>query len=324
MNGEKRLSLCVVTKDAEPFILDCLNGMKDAADEMVVADLGSADRTRELARQAGAAVYEPEWEHDFAKIKNFCLERAGGQWVLFLQADETISPRQQVKLKLLLKNPCAEGYLLNSGGMAEKRKISSPVQGLRLIRNRPEYRFCRRSFEHIPDEAIYALQDSHLHVIRHGGAAGGRLEEERIRLLEEDLKESPQDGYLQYLKGIDLLNRGNFAESSAEFESARQTVNWGYLYAPHLYQCLGISLFFQERYREAEDVFSEGIKSFPFYNDLLVRRAELYRRQGRFREAQADLGACLAMRREKSACVPGPEIKTSSVRRILREIQNSA
>jgi Glycosyltransferases involved in cell wall biogenesis len=323
VNGveKKHLSLCVITKDEERFLPDCLNDMKGTADELLVADLGSADRTPELAEQAGATVYRLDWKDDFSRIRNFCMEHAAGEWVLFLQADEAISPEQREELKLLLKNPNAEGYLVYVNYSPEERGISSPVQFLRLLRNRREYRFRYRSFEYIPDEDLYSIQGSSLKITHRGEKTVGWQLEERVRLLKTDVKEHPQDSYLRYMEGIELLNRENFGESAVRLELARKMADGGYLYVPHLYKCLGYALLSLERYEEAEKVLNEGVRNFLFYNDLLALRAELYRRLGRNQEAQADLEACLAARKRPNICVPGPEIDPSVIQEMLEEVK---
>lgn len=320
METNKQLSLCVITKNDELFLPDCLNEMKETADEILVADLGSGDRTRELAVRAGAAVYQPDWENDFSKIKNFCMERAAGKWVLFLQADEMISPEQRAQLRLLLRNPNAEGYLIYVDYSQDERGISSPAQFLRLIRNRKEYRFQYRSFEYIPDEILYSVQDSHFRIMHRGERTAGWQLEERIRLLKEDLKERPQDGYVRYLNGVELLNLEKYEESAVQFELARQAVTGGCLYVPHLYKCYGYSLLALERYEQAEQVLTEGIQAFTFYNDLLALRAELYRRLGRNREAAEDLETCLALRKRPNAYVPGPEIPPAVLQEMREEM----
>lgn len=321
MIKEKQISLCIITKNEEAFFPSCVNNMKDATDEILVADLGSGDRTAELAGQAGAAVYRLPWEDDFSKVRNFCMDHAAGKWVLFLQADETISPEQHDELKLLLKNPNAEGYLINVDDGAEKRLACSPAQFLRLIRNRKNYRFRYRSFEYIPDEELYAVQDSGLRITRRGETDTGWQSEERERLLQTDLKEHPQDGYVWYLKGVALLNQKKYQEGAAALELARHVFGGGCLYVPHLYKCLGTCLLSLERNDAAEEVLCEGFRLFPFYTDLLVLRAELYRRTGRNEEALKDLEICLALLKKPDVRVPKPETGSSSAGELLAEIR---
>ncbi|MVB09687.1 Glycosyl transferase family 2 [Caprobacter fermentans] len=321
MAKEKQLSLCVITKNDEAFLPVCLNDMQETADEILVADLGSVDRTVELAERAGAKVYRPVWEDDFSKIKNFCMEHAAGKWVLFLQADEEISEDGRKKLKFLLKNPNAEGYLFSIGCDPKERNITTHTQFLRLIRNREEYRFCCRSFEWIPDEVLFSICDSRLCIAHRGEKAVGWQLEERKRLLEKDLEEHPQDSYVRYLEGIEFLNRENCRESAASLEQARQTIGCGRFYGPQLYKCLGVSLLSLGRYEEAEEILGEGLRLYFFYSDLLILRAELYRRLGRNREALEDLKICLALRKEADARIPGPEIETSVIREMMEKIK---
>ncbi|HEX3026581.1 MAG TPA: glycosyltransferase [Clostridia bacterium] len=229
MEKKKQLSLCVITKNDAEFLPECLNDMKDIADEILVADLGSEDRTPELAEQAGVAVYRTKWENDFSKIRNFCMERASGKWVLFLQADEVLSQEQHAELSLLLKNPNAEGYLIYVDYNPKERGISSPAQFLRLIRNRKEYCFHYRSFPYIPDEALYSLQNCSLRITHRREKTIGWQLEEKHTLLKEDLRENPADSFLRYMEGIELLNREKFEESTGSFEMARRAVTGGYL-----------------------------------------------------------------------------------------------
>lgn len=321
MAEQKKLSLCIMTKNEESFIPSCLKNMEGAADEIIVADIGSGDRTAELARQFGAAVYRPEWEDDFSKIKNFCMDHATGDWVLFLQADEAIPPDQFKELRLLMLNPAAEGYLINVEDRLEKRAAACPANFLRLLRNRKNYRFRYRSYEYIPDEELYSILSCSIRITRSGEKAAGWQTKERSRLLQTDLKEHPQDSYIRYLEGIELLNQEKYEESAAYFELAFHAFSGGYLYTPHLYKCLGVCLLALSRHKAAEEVLSEGAWFFPFFTDLLVLRAGLYRQLDRDVEALKDLEICLTLLNAPNACVPEPEIDISVAMKMLEEIR---
>jgi glycosyltransferase involved in cell wall biosynthesis len=321
MAKQKKLSLCIMTKNEKSYFPDCLASMEGAADEIIVADLGSHSRTPELAKQAGATVYQPVWEDDFSKIKNFCMDRAAGDWVLFLQADETIHRDQFSELKLMMQNPAAEGYLIDVDDCREKRAEACPTQSLRLLRNRNNYRYKYRSFEYIPDEEMYCVLCGNIRIIRSTETASEWQMEERIRLLQADLKERPQDGYVRYLQGIELLNQEKYKESAASFELARHALGGGYLYAPHLYKCLGVCWLALSQHEAAEEVLSEGLWLFPFFTDLHVLRADLYRRLGRDAEALKDLEIGLMLRNSPNTCVPQPNTNISSIIKMRERIR---
>ncbi len=325
MEEHKALSLCIITKNGEASISSCLQNMKGIADEIIVADLGSDDRTKAFAREFGAVVYQPEWEDDFSKIMNFCMDHAAGKWVLFLWADEVIPPEQHKELKLLLQNPAAEGYLIDVDGMSKQGKGATafPAQSLRLLRNRKNYRFCYRSCPYIPDEELYAILQSGVALTCTGETAVWQAEE-RSRLLRLDIEEHPKDSYVRYLEGNEFFNQERYKESAAAFELALRALGGGYIYAPYLYKYLGICLLALSRHKAAEEVLSEGAFLFPFFTDLLVLRAGLYRQLSRDTEAKKDLEICLMLQDTPSISIPKPVIGRADIANMLREISGKS
>ena len=83
-----KLSACVIVKNEAVNLPRWLSCMSRVADEMIVVDTGSVDDTVEIAQAAGAKVYHFVWCNDFATAKNYAIEQATGDWVLFLDADE--------------------------------------------------------------------------------------------------------------------------------------------------------------------------------------------------------------------------------------------
>ncbi|MFB9376590.1 glycosyltransferase [Kineococcus gynurae] len=84
------LSVCLIVRDEERHLTDCLASLDGLADQVVVVDTGSLDATREIARRAGAVLGEHPWAGDFAAARNTALDLATGEWVLSLDADERL------------------------------------------------------------------------------------------------------------------------------------------------------------------------------------------------------------------------------------------
>lgn len=80
----------MIVKDEERTLERCLKAAKPLVDDIIIADAGSTDRTVEIARQMGAAVYPFTWVDDFSAARNFALEKSDGDWNLVLDADETV------------------------------------------------------------------------------------------------------------------------------------------------------------------------------------------------------------------------------------------
>jgi glycosyltransferase involved in cell wall biosynthesis len=88
-----KLSVVLATRNEEANIARCLNSVKDIADEMVVVDEYSTDKTREIAERLGAKVYKEPHHDIFHVTKQRALELAKGEWILQLDADEVVTPQ---------------------------------------------------------------------------------------------------------------------------------------------------------------------------------------------------------------------------------------
>ena len=82
------LTVCMIVKNEEADLPRCLASIKAVADEIVVVDTGSTDRTVEIAQSFGAIVGHFEWCDDFAAARNAALKLATCEWVFQLDADE--------------------------------------------------------------------------------------------------------------------------------------------------------------------------------------------------------------------------------------------
>src|SRR5258706_7154445 len=85
-----RLSVCIITLNEEENLPRALASLKEIADEVVVVDSGSTDRTSEIAREYGACWFERAWSN-YADQKNYAAECASNDWVFSMDADEELS-----------------------------------------------------------------------------------------------------------------------------------------------------------------------------------------------------------------------------------------
>src|SRR5579863_6741461 len=99
------ISVCMIVKNEERFLAQALRSIAGVADEIIVTDTGSSDRTVEIARSFGADVIEREWRNDFAWARNQSLERASKRWILSLDADEELTEESKDVLRALKSVP---------------------------------------------------------------------------------------------------------------------------------------------------------------------------------------------------------------------------
>jgi glycosyltransferase involved in cell wall biosynthesis len=106
--GAPRLSVIVITKNEEANIVDCLDSVR-WADEIIVVDSSSTDRTVSLAEQAGAVTYQIGWK-GFGDAKQRALDYASSEWVLSLDADERVSAELAEEMRTILLSAECDGY----------------------------------------------------------------------------------------------------------------------------------------------------------------------------------------------------------------------
>lgn len=100
------LSAIVITRNETANIKRCLDSLA-FADEIIVVDSGSTDNTVELARELGAKVFENEWE-GYGAQKNFAAEKASGDWLLYIDADEEVLTALRESISSTINGVAAE------------------------------------------------------------------------------------------------------------------------------------------------------------------------------------------------------------------------
>ncbi|MEE2750701.1 MAG: glycosyltransferase [Myxococcota bacterium] len=156
----KRISLCMIVRDEEQFLPDCLASVRGLVDEIVVVDTGSSDRTMQIAAEAGAIVVSHEWREDFSEARNVALDISTGDWVLSLDADERVSEASRDIIRQAVERPTAPCGLLR---MVHATRVDAtieevldgtalfqePVWLARLFLATPDLRWQGRVHEHV-------------------------------------------------------------------------------------------------------------------------------------------------------------------------------
>lgn len=104
-----KLSVTIITLNEEKDLPRALESVRKIADEIVVVDSGSTDKTVEIAKKFGAKVYERKFDN-FASQKNFAAGKTNGDWILSLDADEEIEPALADEIKVAIEKKDFDAY----------------------------------------------------------------------------------------------------------------------------------------------------------------------------------------------------------------------
>lgn len=227
-----KLSACLIVKDEEKNLARCLESLRNVVDEIVVVDTGSTDNTVKIAESFGATIGHFEWIKDFASARNHSLSLATGDWVLWIDADEVLTPESAQAIHRGIVRPHFGGYAVEIFNFTEDQTETSQYihQPVRLFRHHPEIQFTGRIHEQIsPSFLKLGLPWAHLPGVKllHYGYRPSEMEERgkinrTIEMIEREVQEDPSNAFQwfnlanAYTAANDFANCERCARESAK------------------------------------------------------------------------------------------------------------
>jgi len=146
----------MIARNEEGDLSKCLDSVRGLAGEIIVVDTGSTDRTAAIASCYGAEVIPFDFTVvDFAGARNRAIERAHGQWILMLDADETLDPAGVPEIERLVAEERNAGYFLERLNYSTAKEKPFADHVVRLFPKRPGIRYRGRVHETV-DASILA------------------------------------------------------------------------------------------------------------------------------------------------------------------------
>jgi glycosyltransferase involved in cell wall biosynthesis len=223
-----RLSICLVVKNEEKFLVQCLQSVRGLAAQLIVVDTGSTDRTVEIARKFGAQIYAFPWCDDFAAARNAALEHATGDWILVLDADEELPAAQHAALLADLKKSgtLAHRLPLVNAGQNDGRSFVP-----RLFRNAPGVCYSGRVHEQVfpsllPHCQAWGLKTAlgTAEILHHGYTKeiirDRNKIERNLKLLRLAVAENPADVNLVMNFGLELVRSDDLISGVEKYRAA--------------------------------------------------------------------------------------------------------
>lgn len=227
--SEPRVSVCLITKNEEKFLAQCLTSVRELATQIVVMDTGSTDRTVEIAKSFGAEVRTIQWGEDFSAARNAALEHVRGDWVLVLDADEELLPDSIAKIREEIRSTEAMAYRLPIIDIGKEDEGHSYIP--RLFRNAPGlFYICRvheQVFSSVETRRLQWNLENRLSkgTVRHHGYQEAVVKSRdkvarNLRLLELAVEEWPNEPNLLMSLGLELTRSGQLGAGIEQYAEA--------------------------------------------------------------------------------------------------------
>lgn len=299
-----RLSAAIIVRNGEKTIERCIQSLEKAADEIVVVDYGSTDRTAEIVRSLSRVkLLQVVWQDNFAQIRNEAHKHLNGDWVIWLEADEQLCPEDANKTRLAAslfqrsEAPVALDLILlqsKNGALIETFTSS------RMYPLRRGLLFEGNVYERLVDGAANDGSSSiisrkirvRLDLLSNLVVEGG-TEQTRQELLHRMLEEQPNNliGLIHYSR--ELTQQGRWEEAlcwvkEAENKAAMMPEFPGRIELASLKLRLLIEL---NRWEEAEQEVQAAILLFPDFPDFsyYLSQIHIHKAEQLYKEAEHSL-----------------------------------
>lgn len=277
------LSLCMIVKNEEDCMDRCLKSVKPIVDEMIIVDTGSSDHTIDICRSYGADIYSYPWHDDFAAARNFGLERATGDWVIWLDADEEVADEGLEQLEHLLSNTAVDLYsvqLMNYYGKQISDYQVIQMAHPRIFRNGIGFRFKNPIHETLNVEEVLSKDEMETKMalapikVRHYGyldkvVRDKQKSDRNLTLLLKQLRKQENNAWIHYHLASEYYRKKQYERSFQHVNRAIVLFLSDGLTPPSLLYKLKYSILLSlGSFRGAYPAIEKAIQLYPDYVDL--------------------------------------------------------
>jgi glycosyltransferase involved in cell wall biosynthesis len=301
------ITLCIIVKNEEKFLPDCLKSVEGVVDEIILVDTGSTDSTIEIAKQFGAKVIQHQWNNDFAEARNISLKQATGEWILILDADESLDLSDRKHLHKYIEQSTADIFSLELinyyGEVQDDNKVYTMAQS-RLFRNELGLYFENsihetinlhkmnldiQSIPHIP------IKIHHLGYLTPVTKEKGK-NERNMSLLLTEIKKENHSPWMEYHLASEYYRQGKFDNAFQYCNESIMRFLLSGLKPPSLVYNLKYSaLVSSGSFKEALKGIDKAIQLYPDYVDLHFYKAISLYNDGMYKEAILTLEHCRSL-----------------------------
>jgi tetratricopeptide (TPR) repeat protein len=291
----------MIVRDNAWTLPACLESIRPWVDKMVIVDTGSVDETPQIVEAYGARLFHFPWCDDFSAARNESLRHAQGEWLFWMDSDDTIPWDCGRGLRRLISREVPPHVLAfvvqvhcpgGSDGGDPAFDVTA-VDHVKLFRNRPDIRFDGRIHEQLLPAIRRAGGEvawSDLYVVHSGSDQSPQAQHKKFdrdfRILQLELSERPEHPFTLFNLGMTYVHAGRFGEGAEYLRRSIARSDSGDSHLRKVYAFLVYAEMQLGDCTRALEICRQGLALFPYDVELHFREGVVLDALGRLGEAR--------------------------------------
>lgn len=300
------ISVCILSKNDDNLIEECIKSVIDFAREIIVIDLGSTDDTVNIARKYTNRIFWGKWNKDWAEARNIFFKYAASDWILYLDAYEKIQDSSKKYFNPSLLDKKNIGYIFKTNDMYHDKETES--FSCRLFRRTSDIRFKLALGESVNTDLQRASRKNKMAIfptdividryIFQKYSDDSELHEERLEIVRHALKNEsklPRHIRLYYrlCEGLSLGCLGEYDEAEEivlevleQINSVDKNMSYNIPSFMQVFLFLCFKYSKKHNYKDALDYIEQGVNIYHNSLTILIRYAEQLYMNKKYKEAK--------------------------------------
>lgn len=262
-----KLSVCMIVKNEESCLATCLNSVK-GADEIIIVDTGSVDKTVEIAKKFTDKVYEDfKWCDSFCKARNHALSKCSGDWILNIDADEVLEENGIAKIREAISKTNKEALYIKL-----KSFTTTDIHNFTRVFKRVPHIFWKGDIHNYLSTSDGDYTNI---IINYGYSEAHKKDPDRaLRILTKTVAENPKLIRERYYLAREFFYRKNHEMAIIQYDHYLKVAHWSpemadaHLMKARCYHAL-------QQYENARNSCLEAIKINTNFKEALLLMADL-------------------------------------------------
>lgn len=286
------ISACLIVKNVETYIIQCVQSLKAVVNQIIVVDTGSTDQTLKILKELDVEIYHYKWNDNFSDARNYSITFASEPTILVIDADEVLEQNTVPYLKQYLDYSKDSPGAVNIISKLDNQKTTNS-RITRLFPNSNDYRYFGIVHEqlHFKGAPIGKVKATKV-TLHHYGYDKNEVNiikkiDRNLSLLLKQLRAEPESIYIRFQIGQTYYVGGYYQEAIESFDEVIKMVsnlNNAPSYLPTVFLSYGYCLLYTMQYQTLDYLLDDATGLFPDYTDLyflygisLTQRGQLAR-----------------------------------------------